>query len=252
MLAGLFSVLGQPLTPAKIGEVVPGSAAEKAGLQPSDAFLRIDGADIESFEQVRQFVQMAPGRNIEIVVRRAGKEITLTATPGTTEIAWFGTTQKIGQLGVRQASRDIVMVRHDPVNAVWRATVRTFNLIGDILVAVGEMVSGSRTAKELGGPVKIAQMSGAICQSGLLNCVQFAVILSINLGLINLFPIPVLDGGHLLFYGIEAIRGRPVGERAMGFSLNVGLALILSLTLFVTWNDLVHLGFVEYLVGLVT
>ena len=146
----------------------------------------------------------------------------------------------------------MVFIRHDPFTATWKAVVRTAEMTGSILDALGQIITGKRTAKELGGPIRIAQISGDMAQAGIVMVVQFAAILSINLGLINLFPIPLLDGGHLVFYGIEALRGRPVGERAMGYSLNIGLALILCLTLFVTWNDLVQLRVVEYLMQLVT
>jgi regulator of sigma E protease len=146
----------------------------------------------------------------------------------------------------------MVFIRHDPFTAVWEATVRTAVLSGNILDALGQIISGKRNAKELGGPVRIAQISGDMAKAGIIMIIQFAAILSINLGLINLFPIPLLDGGHLVFYGIEALRGRPVSERAMGLSMNIGLALILCLTVFVTWNDLVQLRFVDYVVGLVT
>ena len=125
-------------------------------------------------------------------------------------------------------------------------------MTGSILDALGEIVSGKRTAKELGGPIRIAQISGEMAQAGLVWIIQFTVILSINLGLINLFPIPLLDGSHLLFYAVEAIRGRPVGEKAMGYSLNVGLALILCLTVFVTWNDLVVMRVFENILKFVT
>ena len=160
--------------------------------------------------------------------------------------------QKVGQLGVSRTASDKVLVRYDPFSAVWKAVIRTGELTGSILDALGQIVAGERTAKELGGPVRIAQISGDMAQAGIIMVIQFAAILSINLGLINLFPIPLLDGGHLVFYAIEAVRGRPVGERAMGYSLNIGMALILCLTLFVTWNDLVQLRVFEYLIQLVT
>jgi regulator of sigma E protease len=252
VLAGLFVFLGQPFTPADVGKVMPGTAAERAGLQPGDVFLRINGSEIERFEQVRQIVQMAPGEPIEVVVRRDGREVTLTAVPDAVEVTQFGATQKIGQLGVSRTATDMVFVRHDPFTAVWKAMVRTVELTGNILDALVQIITGQRTAKELGGPVRIAQISGDMAQAGIVMVVQFAAILSINLGLINLFPIPLLDGGHLVFYGIEAVRGRPVGERAMGYSLNIGMAFILCLTLFVTWNDLVQLRVFEYFMQLVT
>lgn len=251
-LASLFMFLGQPYTPADVGKVIEGSAAERAGLKAGDVFLEIDGAKIDRFEQVRQIVQLAPKIPLAIVIRRGQETIELTAVPDAVEVTQFGSTQKIGQLGVSRPSGDMVFIRHDPITAVWKATVRTYDLTGRILDALGQIVTGKRTAKELGGPVRIAQISGDMAQAGLVMIIQFAAILSINLGLINLFPIPLLDGGHLVFYGVEAIRGRPVGEKAMGYSLNVGMALILCLTVFVTWNDLVQLRVFEYLIDLVT
>lgn len=252
LLAGLFSVLGQPYTPPDIGQVVAGSAAERAGLQDGDVFKRIGSTEIERFEQVQRIVQLAPGQPLDIVIERAGERLTVTAIPDSVEVERFGTVQRIGQLGVSRPSQDMVLVRHDPFTAVWRATERTFGLTGDILKALGQIITGQRTAEELGGPVRIAQISGDMAQIGLVMLIQFMAILSINLGLINLFPIPMLDGGHLVFYAVEAVRGRPVGERVMGYSLNIGLLLILGLTLFVTWNDLVQLRIIDYFIGLVT
>lgn len=251
-LAGLFMFLGQPYTPADVGKVIEGSAAERAGLQPGDVFLKIDDLEIDRFEQVRRVVQLAPGRTLSIVVRRGQQTLTLTAVPDSVEETQFGSTQTMGRLGVSRPSGDRVFIRHDPLTAVWKATVRTYVLTGSILDALGQIITGQRTAKELGGPVRIAQISGDMAQAGLVMLIQFAAVLSINLGLINLFPIPLLDGGHLVFYGVEAIRGRPVGDKVMGYSLNIGMALILCLTIFVTWNDLVQMRVFEYLMGLVT
>jgi regulator of sigma E protease len=251
-LATLFVFLGQPYTPADVGKVVAGSAAEKAGLQPGDVFVKIDDVEIDRFEQVRQIVQLSPGKALSVTLRRGQQTLTVTAIPDTVEETQFGSTQRIGRLGVSRPSGDMVFVRYDPFTAVWKATIRTYELTGSILGALGQIIAGERTAKELGGPVRIAQISGDMAQAGLVMIIQFAAILSINLGLINLFPIPLLDGGHLFFYGIEAIRGRPVGEKAMGYSLHVGMALILCLTVFVTWNDLVQMRVFEYLIDLVT
>ena len=121
-----------------------------------------------------------------------------------------------------------------------------------LLNAVGEIIIGDRSAQELGGPLLIAQVSGQVAEDGILNFIQLVALVSINLGLINLFPIPMLDGGHLLYYAIEAVRGRPLGERAQEFGFRIGLALVLSLFLFVTWNDLVRLDIVDFVKGLVT
>jgi regulator of sigma E protease len=252
LLAGLFSIVGQPYTPADVGKIVEGSAAEEAGLKPGDIFVKLDSTKIKRFEQVRRIVQLSPDRRLSMVVVRGGKEITLIVVPKAVEVTQFGSKQTIGRLGVSRSGGDMVFIRHDPFTAVWEATVRTAVLSGNILDALGQIISGKRNAKELGGPVRIAQISGDMAKAGIIMIIQFAAILSINLGLINLFPIPLLDGGHLVFYGIEALRGRPVSERAMGLSMNIGLALILCLTVFVTWNDLVQLRFVDYVVGLVT
>jgi len=252
VLAALFMFIGQPSTPADVGQVVAGSAAERAGLKPGDVFLEIDGVKIERFEEVRRIVQLAPGQSLTIVVRRGRHEVTLNAVPDRVEEEQFGSTQTLGRLGVSRPSGDMVFVKHNPFMAVWKATERTYILTTNILDAIGQIVMGKRTTKELGGPIRIAQISGEMAKAGLVMIVQFTVILSINLGLINLFPIPLLDGGHLLFYGVEAIRGRPVGEKFMGYSLNVGLALILCLTVFVTWNDLVVMRVFENLIDLVT
>ncbi len=252
VMAGLFSILGQPYTPADVGQVVEGSAADKAGLKPGDVFLTIDSTEIERFEQIVRIVQLSPGKPLEITVLRKGEKVTVTAVPTPFEETRFGATQVIGRLGISRSSGDMLFVRHDPLTAIWKAGIHTAVLTGNILDALGQMISGNRTAKELGGPIRIAQISGDMAQAGIVTLIQFAAILSINLGLINLLPIPLLDGGHLVFYGIEAVRGRALGERAMGYTMNIGLAFILGLTVFVTWNDLVQLRVVEYFVKLVT
>jgi regulator of sigma E protease len=132
-------------------------------------------------------------------------------------------------------------VRHSPLVAIWRATTETWNFTVGTLQAVGQMIIGARTTEELGGPIRIAQMSGEVATIGLAALIHFMAILSINLGLINLFPIPVLDGGHLLFYAAEAVRGRPLGQRAQEYGFRIGLALVLTLMVFATWNDIVRL-----------
>jgi regulator of sigma E protease len=144
-------------------------------------------------------------------------------------------------------------VRHDPLSAVWRAVDQTFSLSFYTLQAVGQMLTGSRSADDLGGPIRIAQMSGQVAQSSLIDVFWFLAVLSINLGLINLFPIPMLDGGHLLFYGAEAIRGRPLSDRIVEYGFRVGLGLVLTLFVFVTYQDLMRFeGVVAFFKGLVT
>ena len=251
LLAGLFMIVGQPFTPADVGGIQEGSAAEEAGIQPGDTIVEIEGTAIERFEEVKRIVELSPERQIEIVVLRDGAEVALKATPKRTVFEdTFGNKRDIGLLGVTRSGLEFV--RHGPFEALWRAGEETLSLTVATLDAVGQMIVGSRSADELGGPIRIAQMSGQVAETGIVSVVWFMAVLSINLGLINLFPVPMLDGGHLLFYAIEGLRGRPLGERAQEYGFRIGLALVLSLMVFATWNDLVHLQVFELIKGLVT
>jgi len=240
LLAGLFAFVGQPFTPAVVGDVQPESAAEAAGMLPGDRIVSIDGATIERFEDVQRIVRLSPEQRLEIVVLRDGAEVPLVATPQRTEFDDnFGNKQEIGLLGVTRSG--VEYVKHGPIMALWRATEETAYLTVGTLKAVGQIIAGTRSAKELGGPIRIAEMSGQVAQVGVVSVIWFMAVLSINLGLINLFPIPMLDGGHLLFYAFEAARGRPLGERAQEYGFRIGLALVLSLMVFATWNDIVRI-----------
>lgn len=253
VLSGMFMSIGQPFTPADIGKVVPDSAAERAGFQPGDLIVGIDGRSVERFEEVIRTVQLNPGSSLAFDVRRDGNDIVLTAVTDVLDRTdRFGNPQRIGRLGVSRAGTDMKLIRHDPFTAVWRATAETYVLTRSIFSAIGQIIDGTRTAKELGGPIRIAQMSGDVWQTGLISVLMFATVLSINLGLINLFPVPMLDGGHLMFYAIEALRGRPLGARAQDVGIRIGLGMVLALMVFATWNDLVQLRVVDFVVGLVT
>ncbi len=240
LLAGLFAFVGQPFTPAVVGDVQPESAAEAAGMLPGDRIVEIDGATIERFEEVQRIVRLSPEQPLAIIVEREGREVALTAIPTRTEFDDnFGNKQEIGLLGVSRSGVDYV--RHGPLEAVWRASEETVAITLGTLKAVGQMIAGTRSAKELGGPIRIAEMSGQVAEVGVVSLIWFMAVLSINLGLINLFPVPMLDGGHLLFYAIEALRGRPLGDRAQEYGFRIGLALVLSLMVFATWNDIVRI-----------
>jgi len=252
VLAGFFMTVGQPFTPADIGEVITGSAAERAGMQPKDTIVAIDGKAIERFEDIQQIVGLNAGEPLQVRVRRNGQELTLSATPSIEEEKdIFGNVHRIGRLGIKRTGTEFV--RRDPVSAVWRAVGETWNIAAGTLQAAGQIVMGRRTADELGGPIAIAQMSGVVARVGVVDLIRFMALLSVNLGLINLFPIPILDGGHLLFYAAEAIRGRPLGQRAQEYGFRIGLALVLTLMIFVTWNDLVHrTGVIPFLKNLLS
>lgn len=250
VFAGLFSTIGQPFTAPEIGGVLPGSAAERAGLQAGDRIVRINGTEIERFEQIQRIVQLNLDQPLEIAVVRNGQEISLNATPAVVEEQdGRGNVVRIARLGIRGGSA-MEFVRHGPVESVWRGIAETWIQTTGTLKALGQMISGQRATDDLGGPIRIAQMSGEVAQGGFAALLVFMAVLSINLGLINLFPVPMLDGGHLLFYAIEALRGRPLGPRAQEYGFRIGLVLVFSLMVFATWNDLVHSGVVRYLVGL--
>ncbi len=251
VLAVLFSVFGQPFTPASIGAVQKDSAAAEAGFKPGDLIVRIDGRKIERFEAIRHIVAISPGVTMKIVVVRDGREVTLTATPRRTEITdRFGDKHQIGLLGVSR--RGIERVHHGPLTATWRAVQETVVLTRGTFTAISQIIAGSRTAEDLGGPIRIAKLSGQMAQGGVETFFWFMAVLSLNLCLINLFPVPMLDGGHLLFYAYEAVRGRPLGERAQEYGFRIGLALVLTLMIFVTWNDLVQLRVMEFIKNLVS
>ncbi len=251
LLAALFATVGQPFTPPDVSKVQPGSAAEQGGVKPGDVFVAINGEKVDRFEDVQRIVRLDPGLPLTLLVRRGGQDVTLSVTPKITTITdRFGNTHRLALLGIEGGK--VRYVRRDPLTAVWRASAETMNIATGTLDAVWQMIIGARTADDLGGPLRIAQMSGEVAQGGIVALLWFMAVLSINLGLINLFPIPVLDGGHLLFYAAEAIRGKPLGQRAQEYGFRVGLALVLTLMVFATWNDLVHLRVIAFLKSLVT
>jgi regulator of sigma E protease len=236
----LFATIGQPYTPPVIGKVMPDSAAEQAGLQAGDVVQSVDGVPVSRFEDLMQMVMVDAGEPLHLAVLRKGEPIDVSATPRVTEEASLLGAQKVGRLGI-QASSEVVMRRENPLTAVWEATRETWTVTSSTLETLGQMVIGRRSTDGLSGPIGIGQLSGEIWKQGFIPLVRFIALLSISLGLINLFPIPVLDGGHLLFYAIEAVRGEPASDRALAVGFRVGFALIVSFFVFVMWHDLSRL-----------
>lgn len=250
-LALLYATAGQPFTPPDVGGVQPGSAAERAGLMPGDVIRSIDGTSIQRFEEIRQIVSLKPGLPLSLTVEREGRAIALNATPEVSEITdRFGNVHRVGMLGISRAGMDYA--RHDPFTAVWQAGREVAGMVSGTFTALGQMIRGDRGTEELGGPLRIAQMSGEVAQTGIYALIWFMAFLSVNLGMINLFPVPLLDGGHLLFYAFEAVRGKPLPARAQEYGFRIGLALVLTLMVFATWNDLVQLRVVDFVRGLVS
>jgi len=251
LLAGAFATVGQPFTPALVGAVLPGSAAERAGIQAGDRVVAIDGKRIERFEEIQRFVQLNLERPTILTIDRDGRALDLPVTPAVIEESnRLGQVTRVARLGIR--GQGMSFKTHDPLSAVWRAAGETWTQAAGTLKALGQMIVGTRGTEELGGPIRIAQMSGEVAQGGFANLIVFMAILSINLGLINLFPVPMLDGGHLVLYALEAVRRRPLPPRAVEYGFRIGFGLVISLMVFATWNDLVHTGVVRFLVGLVS
>lgn len=251
-MAILFATVGRPFTPAEVGEVQPDSAAAVAGLQPGDRITAVDQQPVESFEELQFIVRGSPGVALTFALERGGVPQEIVVTPRASELEdRFGQVHKIGLIGVSRSRAATEFRRSNPAFALVDATTETFGLITATLEGIGEMIVGSRTTEELGGPLRIGYMSGEIAKDGVVQIMQFVAFLSINLGLINLFPIPVLDGGHLVLYAIELVRGRPINERSQEMAFRFGLALVLSLMVFATWNDLVQFNVIDFFKGLV-
>lgn len=247
--AALFSLIGQPFTPPVVGDVVQGSAAEAAGLRAGDRILSADGTGIQRFEELRSYVALRAETPIALTVLRDGGEIALTVVPSRVDVAdGMGGTQRVGQIGIRTTGIDFV--RHDPATAVVQAVRETWQVVANTFTYLGRIIEGRESGDQLSGPLGIAKMSGDVAKNGWLGLVSLMATLSVAIGLINLFPVPMLDGGHLMFYGIEAIRGRPLGERAQEYGFRIGFALVMSLFLFATWNDLNRLPIFNFLTGL--
>ena len=250
-LSLLFATFGEPFTPPEIGQIQSGSAAEAGGLKAGDTIVAIDGHAIDRFEEVQRDVRLNTGTPMSIEVRRGDGTVSLSITPRVTTVTdRFGNQHAFGLLGIER--NGVNYLRRNPAEAVWQATAETANLTTGTLTAVWQMIIGARPADEIGGPLRIAQMSGEVAQGGVVAMIWFMAVLSVNLGLINLFPVPILDGGHLLFYVAEAVRGRPLGQRAQEYGFRLGLALVLTLMVFATWNDLVHLRVIDFLKGLIS
>lgn len=243
VLAGLFMTAGHPFPAATVGDVLPGSAAEQAGLQPGDEIVSVNGREVQRFAEVSLLVRQAEGSPLDLVLARGEREIAVRAEPTLQEVETTdGGTVEMPMLGI-SADTEV----RGPIAAVGMAVDETVSLTWFTITTIGEMIVGERGTEDIGGPIRIAEMSGTVAQIGIVALVWFMAVLSINLGLINLFPIPMLDGGHLLYYAVEAVRGRPLGERAQEYGFRIGLALVLMLMVFATWNDLVHLEVVDYI-----
>lgn len=250
ILAGFAYAYGVSRTPTDIAAVQPASAAAAAGLLPGDRITAMNGRAVATFDEMQSFVRIRPGEDVRIAFDRDGERRDTLATLGTAlERDRFGNEYRLGLLGVErgEATREAIGLLQAPVEGVRR----TGEIVVMMVETLGQIVTGRRSIDELGGPLKIAQVSGQQLTLGTQQFVALIALISINLGFINLLPIPMLDGGHLMFYAIEAVRRRPVGPQAAEWAYRGGLAAVLALMVFVTVNDLGSFGLWDSLAGLI-
>ena len=241
--AMLYMTSGVSRVPAMLGEMEPGSVAIEAGLKAGDSVIAIDSSPISTFNQLQRAIVSSDGQPVLLTIDRASEVFDVQVQPRRVERTdRFGNTFAVFQLGVRLADdAPITYERLGPINAVTTGVQDVAFIIERTFSFLSRLVAGKEDARQLSGPIGIAKTSGEVATLGVLALIQLMAVLSVSVGLINLFPIPMLDGGHLLYYGIEAVRRRPLGERAQEYGLRMGLALVLSLMLFATWNDLMRI-----------
>jgi len=234
-------LVGMPSSQPRVHAVKAGSAAEAAGILPGDIILKVDGVETPAFEDVQRLVTPRAGEALPIVLERNGQEVTATVTPKETEITANGRTVKVGLIGVeRAANPERTFEKLSLIPAVEKAVDDTWYISSHSLWYIWRMITGREDASQLAGPLGIAEMTGQAASLGVYELLRMAAILSVSIGLLNLFPIPMLDGGHLLFYAVEAVRGKPLGPAAQELGFKVGFALVLTLMMFATWNDIMR------------
>jgi regulator of sigma E protease len=246
IFAVLFSVIGRPVSLPVVDSIVPDSPAQAAGIEPGDRIVAIDGSAIQSFSDIQRIVTLASDDELAVTVERDGALVMLTATPERREVPdGFGGTQRVGVLGISRSmgAEDITYQRYGPGQAVVEGVKETGMIIERTLTYVKRLFTGRETVDQLSGPVRITQVSGVVASSGgAVALLHLSAILSVSIGLINLFPVPMLDGGHLVFYAIEAVRRRPLSAKAQEMAFRVGFALVIMLFVFVTYNDIIKLA----------
>jgi len=250
IIATFAFVHGESRTPAVAGVVEQGSAADAAGIQVGDRILSFNGRAMDTYTDMVMYTRIRPGEPVDVVIDRGGKRLEIQTRIGAVmEDDGFGQQYRVGRLGI--GASDPVVERVGLLRAPVVAIERTGQIVRTMVETLGQIVTGGRSVKELGGPLKIAQVSGQAATLGLESFIFFAALISINLGFINLLPIPMLDGGHLLFYGIEAVQRRPVSAQAQEWAYRSGLAVLMAMMLLVTFNDLSSFGLWKSLSGLI-
>jgi regulator of sigma E protease len=244
IFASVFAFVGVPMNEPRVGEVLPGSAAEAAGIKKGDLVAAIDGQKIESFSEIIKSVSFRGGEQLNVTITRDGTPINLRVVAGILEEPdGFGGTTRRGLLGI-SPPKDVAaspLHRLSVPAAIVQGTNETWRIVSVTFKYLGKLVQGSESSKQIGGPVSIAKMAGDAASSGIIRFAIFIAFLSTSVGLINLFPIPMLDGGHLVYYAIETVSGKPLGQQAQEWGFRVGLSLVAMLMAFGFWNDLTRL-----------
>jgi len=246
LFTGLFATIGRQVALPVVSEVMAGSAAAGAGLQPGDVIRAVDGAPVVHFDDLRRIIASEPDRTVKLALRRGTQDLVVPVHIASE--AQDGAT--VGRLGIQSGANEIETL--SPLAAVGAGLSETWFVLWQTLLSLVRLVTTGNGVHELGGPIKIAQLSGQVAQLGLASLLNFIALLSINLGLVNLLPIPILDGGHLVFYAAEAVRGRPLPARAQDYGYRIGFAIIASIFVVISFNDLVRTGafrWVGHLVG---
>lgn len=244
VFAAIAVTFGKTVIAPRVDRVFPASAAESAGLRTGDLIVAIDGVPVTSFDEVRRIVSINADHTLDVALDRDGARMTLKVTPTLIERRHPLGVERIGAIGISAANRpeDVRTRSFGPIEAVaygaqesWFIVTRTFDYLG-------KLITGREKADQLSGVIHIAEVSGHVASTGgLLSLLTLAAVLSVSIGLMNLFPIPMLDGGHLVFYAAEAVRGRPLSERVQEYAFRAGIAFVLMLTVFVTWNDIMRI-----------
>jgi regulator of sigma E protease len=244
IFAGVFTFFGKQTTSARVDAVQPDSPAAAAGIRAGDIVVAIDGRSVESFSDMQRIVSASAARTLEFKIDRGGTPVVIKATPALKRGKdGLGNDYCHAILGVSRSMTptEVKTVSVDPLTALWLGTKETWSIIDRTFSYIGGVFAGRECVDQLGGPIRIAQISGQVATLGFMPVLQLAAVLSVSIGLLNLFPVPLLDGGHLLFYSIEAARGRPLSERAQEIGFRIGFALVVMLMIFTVFNDILQL-----------
>lgn len=267
VIAAIFTLRGEAYTPPIVGGIVEDKPAAAAGLEPDDRILAIDGVGVETFQDIQRIITVNAGTPAVFTIARGGdvnlepdeqesadiETLSIAVTP---EVLHredrFGFKHSMGRVGIASVEDNTALKTYPVHKALVAAVGETWDITAATFKALGQMITGLRSPEELGGILRIGAYAKQFSESGLVALSMFSAILSINLAIVNLMPIPVLDGGHLLFGLYEAIFRRPMSEKVQEYALRLGITTVVCFMLFATWNDLVQLKIVDYLVGLVT